>query len=58
MLYEVQPGDQAEDGTLRTQGVPYRDVADARIAAFEEQRAAAAAALDAALGTDSDNDDD
>ena len=40
---------RTESGELTTVGVPYRDVVDARLAAREQRRASAAAAMDAAL---------
>jgi hypothetical protein len=53
ILYEVKPGDVGPDGVCTTQGVPYRDLEEARMAAREARRAAAAAAMDAALDSDS-----
>ena len=53
IIYEVKRGDLGPDNKLSTQGVRYSDVATARLAAFSAERAAQAAAWDAAL--DSDN---
>jgi len=53
ILYEVKPGGVGPDGVCTTQGVPYRDLEEARMAAREARRAAAAAAMDAALDSDS-----
>lgn len=48
-LYLVEMEHRTESGELTTVGVPYRDVVDARLAAREQRRASAAAAMDAAL---------
>jgi hypothetical protein len=55
IIYDVKRGDLGPDNKLSTQGVRYSDVATARLAAFAAERAAQAAAWDAALNSDNDD---